>query len=132
MNNSNQMGQILFTGVTVNDLLLQIGQLIDSKIGNLPLNENKQSDYLSRKEVAQLLKITLPTLHDWSKLGYLKSYKIGTRVLYKQSEVIETLEKVPSFKNKKGRSIRLFLFQLTEQNYLGSRAPLILSDRSCK
>jgi hypothetical protein len=48
------------------------------------------------------LKITLPTLHDWTKLGYLRSYKMGTRVLYKQSEVIETLEKVPSFKHRKG------------------------------
>jgi excisionase family DNA binding protein len=99
---NNQMGQILFTGVTVNDLLLQIGQLIDAKISVIPVNENKQSDYLSRKEVAKLLKITLPTLHDWTKLGYLKSYKIGTRVLYKQCEVIETLENVPSCKHKKG------------------------------
>jgi|SRR5436189_6209965 excisionase family DNA binding protein len=96
------MQSLFLAGVTLDDLLLQIGQLIDSKIGNLPLNENKQSDYLSRKEVAKLLKITLPTLHDWTKLGYLKSYKMGTRVLYKESEVIETLEKVPSFKNRKG------------------------------
>src|SRR5688572_2939548 len=98
----NQMGQILFTGITVNDLLLQIEQMIDTKIGNLPLQENLQSDYLSRKEVAKLLKITLPTLHDWTKLGILKSYKMGTRVLYKESEVKEALEKVPSFKHKKG------------------------------
>jgi excisionase family DNA binding protein len=102
MKNLDQMGQILFTGITVNDLLLQIEQLIDAKISNLPQNENDQSDYLSRKEVSKLLKITLPTLHDWTKLGYLRSYKMGTRVLYKQSEVIETLEKVPSFKHRKG------------------------------
>ena len=96
------MGQILFTGITVNDLLLQIEQLIDAKIGVLPKNENKQSGYLSRKEVAALLKITLQTLHDWTKYGYLKKYKIGSRVLYKKSEVIEALEKVSSFKHKKG------------------------------
>jgi excisionase family DNA binding protein len=99
---TNQLGQILFTGITVNDLLLQIEQLIDAKISRHPQNENIQSGYLSRKEVAKLLKITLPTLHDWTKLHYLKAYKIGTRVLYKESEVIETLEKVPSFKHKKG------------------------------
>jgi excisionase family DNA binding protein len=99
---NSQMGQIIFTGITVNDLLLQIGQIIDAKVSVLPVNENKQSEYLSRKEVAKLLKITLPTLHDWTKLGYLKSYKIGTRVLYKQCEVIETLENIPQFKHKKG------------------------------
>lgn len=96
------MGQILFTGITVDHLLLQIGQLIDTKIGTLPQTKNKQSDYLSRKETAQLLKITLPTLHDWTKIGILKAYKIGTRVLYKEAEIKEALEKVPSFKHKKG------------------------------
>ena len=102
MNNINQMGQILFTGLTVNDLLLQIEQLIDAKFSVHPKNENIQSDYLSRKEVAKLLKITLPTLHDWTKLGYLRAYKMGTRVLYKESEIIQSLEKVQSFKYKKG------------------------------
>ncbi len=98
----NNVGQIIFTGLTVNDLLLQIEQLIEAKISLVPQKENFQSGYLSRKEVANLLKITLPTLHDWTKLNYLKAYKMGTRVLYKESEVIETLERVPSFKHKKG------------------------------
>ena len=92
----------MFAGITVNDLLLQIEQLIDTKFSILPQKENYQSGYLSRKEVAKLLKITLPTLHDWTKLGYLKAYKIGTRVLYKPSEVQEALEKASSFKHKKG------------------------------
>lgn len=95
------MGQILFTGITVNDLLLQIEQIIEAKISARPQTENYQSGYLSRKEVATLLKITLPCLHTWTKLGYLKSYKIGARVLYKEAEVIATLEKVSSFKHKK-------------------------------
>jgi len=100
---TNQTGQILFTGITVNDLLLQIEQLFEAKVSaRTPHNENIQSGYLSRKEVASLLKITLPTLHDWTKMGYLKSYKIGARVLYKESEVVATLEKVLSFKHKKG------------------------------
>lgn len=96
------MGQILFTGITVNDLLLQIEQMIEAKISTQPHELKNQSGYLSRKEVATLLKITLPTLHDWTKMGYLKAYKMGSRVLYKEAEVIATLEKVPSFKHKKG------------------------------
>jgi excisionase family DNA binding protein len=96
------MQNLILSGVTLNDLLSRIEQLLDSKIGSHQTQKNEQSDYLSRKEVSKLLKITLPTLHDWTKLGYLKSYKIGTRVLYKQCEVIETLENVPSFKHKKG------------------------------
>lgn len=96
------MTEILLNGVSLDGLLSRIEQIIDAKIGILPTKTEKQSGYLSRKEVATLLKITLPTLHDWTKLGILKAYKIGARVLFKEAEVIATLEKVPSFKHKKG------------------------------
>jgi excisionase family DNA binding protein len=50
--------------------------------------EKKESfNYLTRKEVAKMLRITLPTLHEWTKLGWIPSYRIGTRVLYKNNEV---------------------------------------------
>ena len=103
MQKLNKEGQILFTGFTVNDLLEWIGQIIDSKIGISPTkNQKDQSDYITRAEVAKLLKITLPTLHDWTKQGWLKAYKIGTRVLYKLDEVQQSVEKLSSIKYKKG------------------------------
>ena len=40
------MGPILFTGITVCDLLLQIKQIIKTKISILPRKENLQSGYL--------------------------------------------------------------------------------------
>ncbi|RYE41464.1 MAG: DNA-binding protein [Sphingobacteriales bacterium] len=95
--------QTFIIGLNANELLQRIEQLIDAKIGSQVQNKKEeQSDYITRKETADLLKITLPTLHDWCKVGYLKPYKIGARVLFKKSEVIATLEKVPSFKHKKG------------------------------
>ena len=96
--------QILLNGVNLNELLERIGQLIDARISDLaPKNENtKQSDYITRKEVCSLLKISLPTLHDWTRIGRLVSYKIGTRVLYRQSEVLSSLTSVNSLKFKKG------------------------------
>jgi excisionase family DNA binding protein len=47
----------------------------------------KKSKLLSRNQVAEYLHISLPTLNEWTKLGWLKSYKIGNRVLYKSDEV---------------------------------------------
>lgn len=99
---TNQEGQILFTGLTVNDLLLRIEQLLDTKIGTLPSHENTQSEYITRHEVAKLLKITLPTLHEWTKQGFLTSYKMGARVLYKREEVEASLHQVSGNKHKKG------------------------------
>jgi len=50
--------------------------------------EVKQNDdYLTRKETATQLNITLPTLGQYTKKGLLTSYKIGARVLYKKSEI---------------------------------------------
>lgn len=80
--------QILLNGINLSELLEKIGQLIDEKVGAIqhPATKN-QSNLISRKEVAALLKISLPTLHDWTKSGLLTSYRIGSRVLYKLSEV---------------------------------------------
>ena len=44
--------------------------------------------FMTREEVAEFLKISLPTLWAWTKNGVLKSYTIGNKVRYIQSEVI--------------------------------------------
>ena len=46
---------------------------------------------LTRTETAQMLGVTKPTIIEWGKKGILKCYRIGNRVRYKQSEVMETL-----------------------------------------
>jgi excisionase family DNA binding protein len=95
------MNEILLNGINVEQLLEKIGKLLDSKLKEAePLSKN-QSFFLSRAEVSNLLKISLPTLHDWTKQGWLQSYKIGNRVLYKLQEVEEALKKVSINKHKK-------------------------------
>jgi hypothetical protein len=47
----------------------------------------KQTIYLTRKEVAEMLKIDLSSVHNWSKKGILKPHQIGNRVYYKLVEV---------------------------------------------
>jgi excisionase family DNA binding protein len=96
------MNQILITEINVNELLDKIGQVIDSKLDKVSSNNKvNQPDLLSRKEVSTLLKISLPTLNEWTKLGWLQSYKIGNRVLYKANEVSAALENVSKNKFKK-------------------------------
>lgn len=45
------------------------------------------TEYLTRAEVKDLLKIDLSTIHNWSKKGKLQAYGIGGRVYYKRSEI---------------------------------------------
>src|SRR5215217_3797285 len=97
------MQTIILNGLTPDDLLLRIEQIIDAKLGNQAHTQTEDaSEYITRKEVAQLLKVCLPTLHDWTKLGWLQSYKMGNRVLYKRHEVEAALRQVQFQKGKKG------------------------------
>jgi len=60
-----------------------------------PINSER---LLTRKETAKKLQISLQTLHDWSKRGLLKSYIIGGRVFYKESEIDSALTEVQTVK----------------------------------
>ena len=98
------MTQILLNGVSLNQLLEQIGQLIDSKLkGNAPhQTTSHRSNFISRQEVSKLLMISLPTLNEYTKLGWLNSYKLGKRVLYKTEEVLACVDKVATHKHRRG------------------------------
>lgn len=57
-------------------------------------NTNTKTDsekLLTRNEVSEFLSISLPTLRSYVKRGLIKEYRIGSRVLYKSSEVLEAL-----------------------------------------
>lgn len=77
-------------------LPISIEELEDTirKVISDSLRENQFSnssvydaDYLTRIETAKLLRVTLPTLSDWTKRGILNSYRMGSRIRYKRSEV---------------------------------------------
>jgi excisionase family DNA binding protein len=94
--------QFLIVGTHVNDLLQRIEQIIDQRLSSLSPQKESQSDYISRKEVAKMLQVTLPTLNDYTKLGWLQCYKIGNRVLYRRDEVEQSLRQVQYQRGKKG------------------------------
>ena len=47
--------------------------------------------FITRKEVSELLHVSLMTVDAYSKKGYLKPIGIGRRVLFKYDEVVEAL-----------------------------------------
>lgn len=57
--------------------------------------EPKQpTQYLSRKEVADLFGVSLVTVNDWSKKGILTAYKIANRVYFKRHEIEAALVEI--------------------------------------
>jgi excisionase family DNA binding protein len=52
---------------------------------------NSKTEFLSRKQVAHILGITLPTLNSYTKTGKVSAYRIGRRIRYKRNEVEKSL-----------------------------------------
>ena len=59
---------------------------------------SKETELLTRKEIAKLLRVSLPTLHDWTKRGIIKGYRIEGKVYYKRSEIEESLTEIQAQK----------------------------------
>jgi hypothetical protein len=51
-------------------------------------------EFLTRSEVANLLKITTATLDRWSDQGKLFRYGLGARIFYKRAEVEDSLKRL--------------------------------------
>jgi len=58
-------------------------------------------EYLTRKETAKLLKVSLVTLSDWNKKGILKPYRLGNLIRYKRTELEQALIEIYYSKVKK-------------------------------
>lgn len=60
-----------------------------------------EKEFLTRKEVSEKLRISLPTLNSLTKEGIVTGYRIGGRVLYKWDEVESVLTEITSTKYKR-------------------------------
>jgi len=84
---------LILQGVTLDNLLAQIESIVEKKLNEkiAQLTPSKKWHYMSRNEVAKLLKISLPTLHDWTKQGIVISYRIGSRILFRSDEIDQSV-----------------------------------------
>nr|WP_320117583.1 helix-turn-helix domain-containing protein [uncultured Marinifilum sp.] len=60
-----------------------------------------ETKFYSRGEVSSLLKLSLPTLNEYTKEGRIQAMRIGRRVLYSEQAVQEALKVVPNSKGKR-------------------------------
>jgi hypothetical protein len=59
----------------------------EEHFNSTPNNKQPTSKYWTRKQTAEELHITPPTLRKWTKSGKLKGHKIEGRVYYKPEEI---------------------------------------------
>ena len=83
------MQQIQLIGITPEQLQQAIIDGVQNQLNNFKesFEPKKPTEFLTRKETAELLNINLSTLHHWVKSKKIKAYGIGNRVYFKRSEI---------------------------------------------
>jgi excisionase family DNA binding protein len=77
---------------TKTELKELISEAINSVSHNVKPNED-QPDLIDKIEVSKLLNISYSTVDNYRRKGLLKSYRIGNKVRFKRSEVIDSVTK---------------------------------------
>ena len=67
---------------------------IEEKLNALSKKESsEENNILTRKDLVRLLKISMPTVHNWVNSGIITAYKIGNQTRFKKDEILKALKK---------------------------------------
>jgi excisionase family DNA binding protein len=83
-----------FEGFIVGAVSASVSKAVSEEFCKRGIKEEKAYEYLTRKEVAQRLGISLPTLGEWTKTGKIQGARIGSRVRYRESDVEAALQNI--------------------------------------
>lgn len=90
--------KVLLCSIPLEHLEERFKQIIKNELLNTEVNK-LQERLLSPEETRKLFSpaVSKVTLHHWAKKGKLKQYRIGARVFYKYSEIIESLVHIKKY-----------------------------------
>jgi predicted site-specific integrase-resolvase len=71
----------------IKDLVTMIAEKV------MELEQLREPKYITRTEAAAMLGVSLPSLHNYTRAGWLTKHRISGRVLYDQREIEEAVEK---------------------------------------
>lgn len=94
--------QIVLSPLPLTDLVGAIARAVCTEMDTRPQTATLPPEaLLTRVEAADLLGITLPTLREYTKRGLVVGYRIASRVRYKRSEVLGSLQQIRTPKLKR-------------------------------
>lgn len=87
---------VLLNNVSPDELIQIILDGVQAKIDKLKeaFQPKEPTEYLTRKEVIELLHVDQSTIWAWTKRGKLISYQISNRIYYKRSEVEQAIKPI--------------------------------------
>tara|TARA_B110000977_G_scaffold181213_1_gene241667 strand:- start:574 stop:843 length:270 start_codon:yes stop_codon:yes gene_type:complete len=87
------MEQIIMTSLSIDQLRAELIEPLEKEIISLKEDKATPETLLTRKQAAEFLNVTFATLNDWTKRGLIEGGRIGTRVYYKRSNLINAINK---------------------------------------
>jgi excisionase family DNA binding protein len=64
---------------------------------NFKFQNSDEDEILTREEAAKMLSVSLVTLWTWDKNDFLQTYRIGGKIRYKKSDLLNALTKKNKF-----------------------------------
>lgn len=96
--------EIILSGISFEQLQDSIRTTVKNEveriIGNLP-TPTTAPELITRKETAEILGISLPTLNSWTSTGIIPAQRIGTRVRYNRANVYASLKDIETLKYRR-------------------------------
>jgi excisionase family DNA binding protein len=71
-----------------------ISESVRTEIDKLILNQKAEKTIYTRQETAELLNISLPTLNEYTKQGFIIAYRLGYKVRYKVEDIQSALTRI--------------------------------------
>lgn len=91
-----QMQAVIPVGVAYTQLLEDVRALVRFELQQAPAtptgNSIPNDELLSIREAAELLGVTVQTVHEWKRLGRLKYHKLGSRSYLKRADILAALQ----------------------------------------
>ena len=90
--------QILLNGISPEQLVELIRPMIQQEVCKMMLE--REEKLISATKACEFFasKISKPTLKNWTDNGYLKEHRIGGRVFYLESEIINSCKTLKKYK----------------------------------
>jgi excisionase family DNA binding protein len=95
------MKQQIFSTYSDSELSTIISNAVESTISRLLKSQQKDPELLTRMQVTQILGISLPTLDEYTKIGLIPAFRIGTRIRYKKEDVYNALNDLSKIKHQR-------------------------------
>ncbi len=97
--------EIILSGISFEQLKEEFKTIVRNEVqiivsGLQPAAE-PAPELITRKETADILGVSLPTLNEWTKNGTVPAKRIGTRVRYARADVYNSLKEIETLKYKR-------------------------------